>query len=154
MWSAARPPEPPRRKSRERRRSHGHAVVTNAGKAAMLTVTGDAVVDLAKASELFDVDVDQVSGMLPLVALHWRFGLQISQAPQSQGVEHPCHGGEGTGRQPGDVAQVQALNPELLGILQVLRIEVHRCEVGTFYWTVPAPDIVNSAWEEKGSVSV
>jgi hypothetical protein len=27
-------------------------------------------------------------------------------------------------------------------------------EVGAFYWTVLAPDIVNSGWEEKGSVSV
>jgi hypothetical protein len=27
-------------------------------------------------------------------------------------------------------------------------------EVGAFYWTVPAPDIVNSGREEQGSVSV
>jgi hypothetical protein len=29
-----------------------------------------------------------------------------------------------------------------------------RSEVGAFYWTVPAPDIVNSGREEQGSVSV
>lgn len=27
-------------------------------------------------------------------------------------------------------------------------------EVGAFYWTVLAPDIVNPGWEEQGSVSV
>ena len=27
-------------------------------------------------------------------------------------------------------------------------------EVGAFYWTVPAPDIVNSGREEQASVSV
>jgi hypothetical protein len=27
-------------------------------------------------------------------------------------------------------------------------------EVGAFYWTVPAPDIVNPGWEEHDSVSV
>ena len=27
-------------------------------------------------------------------------------------------------------------------------------EVGAFYWTVPAPDIVNSRREEQGSISV
>lgn len=27
-------------------------------------------------------------------------------------------------------------------------------EVGAFYWTVPAPDIVNTRREEQGSVSV
>jgi hypothetical protein len=29
-----------------------------------------------------------------------------------------------------------------------------KCEVGAFYWTVLAPDIVNSGREEQGSVSV
>jgi hypothetical protein len=29
-----------------------------------------------------------------------------------------------------------------------------KTEVGAFYWTVPAPDIVNSGREEQGSVSV
>ena len=28
------------------------------------------------------------------------------------------------------------------------------CEVGAFYWTVPAPDIVNPGRVEQGSVSV
>ena len=29
-----------------------------------------------------------------------------------------------------------------------------RTEVGAFYWTVLAPDIVNSGREEQGSISV
>jgi hypothetical protein len=32
--------------------------------------------------------------------------------------------------------------------------ELRRSEVGAFYWTVPAPDIVNPGREEQGSVSV
>jgi hypothetical protein len=72
-------------------------VVADAGRAALPPVTGDAVADLAKTGELFDVDMDQVSRMLPLVALHWRFGFEISQPPETKEVEHPGHGGEGSG---------------------------------------------------------
>jgi len=74
-----------------------HTVVADAGRAALPPVTGDSVADLAKTGELFDVDMDQVSGMLPLVALHWRFGFEISQPPETKEVEHPGHGGEGSG---------------------------------------------------------
>ena len=65
------------------------------------------VTDLAKASELFDVDMNQVFGTLPLAALHWRCGFQILQPPQPQPVEHPGHAGEGSGQPPssGDVNQ-------------------------------------------------
>ena len=68
-------------------------VVADASRAALLAVAGDAVADLAKAGELFDVDMDQVSRMLPLVALHWRFGFEISQPLETKEVEHPGHGG-------------------------------------------------------------
>ena len=98
-------------------------VVADAGRAALLTVACDAVDDLATAGELFDVDMDQVSGMLPLVALHWRFGLEIPQPPETKAVEHPGHGGEGSGQQPGDVPEVEALVTELHGVLLLLRIE-------------------------------
>jgi hypothetical protein len=33
-------------------------------------------------------------------------------------------------------------------------IDFSQAEVGAFYWTVLAHDIVNSGWEEQGSVSV
>jgi hypothetical protein len=61
--------------------------------------------------------------MLPLVALHWRFGLEIPQPPETKAVEHPGHGGEGSGQQPGDVPEVEALVTELHGVLLLLRIE-------------------------------
>jgi hypothetical protein len=44
-------------------------VVAHAGRAALLAVSSDAMADLAKAGELFDVDMDQVSETVPLVAL-------------------------------------------------------------------------------------
>ena len=67
-----------------------HAVVADAGRAALLTVAGDAVPDLAKAGQLpllhrslrLDVDVDQVARPLPLVAVHWWFGVQVLQSPE------------------------------------------------------------------------
>ncbi len=100
-----------------------HTVEADSGRAALLPVTGDAVVDLAKASELVDVDMDPVSGMLPLTALDWRFGLEITQPPETKAVEQLGHGGEGIGQQPGDVPQVEALVAEVLGLLQLLWIE-------------------------------
>jgi len=36
----------------------------------------------------------------------------------------------------------------------VLEVHVLQSEVGAFYWTVLAPDIVNPGREEQGSVSV
>ena len=35
-----------------------------------------------------------------------------------------------------------------------LQVQASQAEVGAFYWTVPAPDIVNSGREEQGSISV
>ena len=79
--------------------------------------------DFAKAGELFDVDMNQVSGTVTLVALDWRFGLEIPQPTQSQSVENPRHGGERCCQQPGDVAEMEALVTEIHGLLQLLRIE-------------------------------
>jgi hypothetical protein len=47
---------------------HVDTVVADASRAALLAVAGDAMTDLAKAGKLFDIDMDQVSGMVPLVA--------------------------------------------------------------------------------------
>jgi hypothetical protein len=107
------------------------AVVANARGAALLAVAGDAVTDFAKAGELLllrrslrlDVDMDQVSGMLPLVALDWMFGLEIPQPPQTKAVENPGHGGERCCQKPRDVAEVQPLMPQLYGLLQMPWIE-------------------------------
>ena len=67
--------------------------------------------------------MDQVARRLTLVALNRRSGLQVSQSPEPQAVQSYGHGGEVSDQQPGDVAQVQALMPELHVTLQVLWIE-------------------------------
>jgi len=51
-----------------------YAIVANACGAALLPVSCDAVTDLPKAGQLFDVDVDQVAGPFPFVALNRRLG--------------------------------------------------------------------------------
>lgn len=61
---------------------HMDSVVADAGRAALLSVASDAVADLAKASQLLDVDMDQVSGMLPLVTLQvWARDSATGPAP-------------------------------------------------------------------------
>jgi hypothetical protein len=49
--------------------------------------------------------------------------VQVSQPAQPQAAEHPGQGGEGSGQQPGELAEVQPLVPELYGALQMLWIE-------------------------------
>jgi hypothetical protein len=108
-----------------------HTVVADAGRAALLTVACDAVPDLAEADQLpllrrslrLDVDMDQVARRLTLLALEWRFGLQVSQSPEPQAVQSSGHGGEGSGQQPGNVQEVEALVTEIHGLLQLLWIE-------------------------------
>ena len=73
--------------------------------------------DLAEASQLFDIDVDQVTGPLPLVGLDHRFGLQIPQPPETKASKNSGHRGEGSGQQPGDIPEVQAWVAEIHGLL-------------------------------------
>jgi hypothetical protein len=67
--------------------------------------------------------MDQVSGMLPLVTLDRRLGVQVAQPAQPQAVHSSGHGGEGSGQQPGDVPEVEALVTELHGVPLLLRSE-------------------------------
>jgi hypothetical protein len=46
-----------------------NTAIADAGRGALLAITSDWMADLSKVGELFDADMDQVSGMLPLVAL-------------------------------------------------------------------------------------
>jgi hypothetical protein len=46
------------------------------------------------------------------------------------------------------------MSPSCWLCLQVLGCQEIHIEVGAFYWTVLAPDIVNSGREEQGSVSL
>jgi hypothetical protein len=98
-------------------------VVADAVGAALLPVSGDAVAHLPKPSQGLDVNVDQVSWPLPLVALHRWFGFQVPQSPQPQTAESPGNGGERCLQQPGDVPEVEPLVAEIHGVLQLLRIE-------------------------------
>ena len=88
-----------------------------------LAIAGDAVAHLPEPGQRFDVNVDQVARPVPLVPLHWWFGLQIPQTAQSQTAERPGVGGEGGLQQPGDVAETQTLVAEVDGFLQLLLIE-------------------------------
>ena len=105
---------------------HVDTVLADAGRTALLPITSDVMANLAEAGQLFDVDRDQVSGMLPLVALDWMFGLEIPQPPQTKAIEHPGHGGEGCSQQPGDGAEVEPLVTEIQGMLQLLRRTLRR----------------------------
>jgi hypothetical protein len=97
--------------------------VADTSRAALLAAAGDAVTDFPESSQLFDVNVDQLTRPLQLVAVDWWYGVQVSQPPQPQAVEKPRHGGEGRDQQPGDVAEVEALVTEIHGLLRLLRIE-------------------------------
>jgi hypothetical protein len=102
---------------------HVDLVVTDAIGATLLPVAGDPVPHLAEPGQSLDVEVDQVTGPFPLVALHQRLGLQVPQESETQVAESPCDGGERCMEQPGDVPEVQALVTEIDSLLQLLRIE-------------------------------
>jgi hypothetical protein len=91
-----------------------HTIVAGSGSVALLPVAGKALADLPKAGELFEVSMDKFSKTLPLVALDWRFGLKIPKSPQTKAAEHPGHGGEGGGQQPGDTGLTQSPSQTLL----------------------------------------
>src|SRR6185437_16246846 len=60
--------------------------------AAALAVAGDAVAYAIELAELLYVDVDQLAGMLALVAAHRLGGLQHLELVQAQPFENPAHG--------------------------------------------------------------
>ena len=84
-------------------------VVFDASRAALLSVAFDAVVTLAEACQLLEIDVNQIAGPLPFLALNRRLWIQVSQPAQPQAVQRSGHGGEGSCEQPGDVSQVEPL---------------------------------------------
>lgn len=98
-------------------------LVADAIGAPLLAVSGDPVAHLPEPGQGFHVDVDQVSRLLPLVALYRNLWLQFLNRPRPSRLRAPGDGGEGRLQQPGDVPQMQALVPEIHGVLQLLRIE-------------------------------
>ncbi len=77
---------------------HGRVdpVVSDASRAALLSVACDAVTNLAEAGQLLDVDVSQIVGPLPFVALNRRLWIKVSQPAKLQTVQRSGHGGEGS----------------------------------------------------------
>ena len=56
-------------------------------------VAGDAMTDLIELAELFDVDVDHLTGPFPFISA-WRFGkLQGAQLVEAQAFEDTAHRG-------------------------------------------------------------
>jgi hypothetical protein len=102
---------------------HVDLVVTGAIGATLLAVAGDPVPHLAEPGQSLDVDVNQVTGPLPFVALHRRFGLQIPLASETQAAKSPGESGEGSPEQAGDVPKMQTLVTQIHRVLQLLRIE-------------------------------
>ena len=76
-------------------------VVIDAVGAALLAIAVDPVHHLAEAGQGFDVDVDLVTRLLLLVALHRNLGLKIPQSAEVEPAENPGDGGEGRLQQPG-----------------------------------------------------
>ena len=103
--------------------SHVNLVVADAVGAALLAITGDPVAHPAEAVQGLDVDVDQVARTLPLVTPHEWFGIQVPQSTQTQSAESTGDCGERGLQQPGDVAEVESLVPEINRLLELLRIE-------------------------------
>jgi len=59
---------------------------------ALLAVSGDAVTDTIEAAEFLDVDVDQLAGMIPLVAAHWLGRLKRLNAVETEAFEDAADG--------------------------------------------------------------
>ncbi len=56
-------------------------------------IAGDAMADSVEFAELFDVDVDELAGMLALVAAHRLGGLESAELVQAQAPQNPADGG-------------------------------------------------------------
>jgi len=78
------------------------------------TVAGDPVAGPIELTELFDVDVDELAGLIALVAARWFGRLEGAQPIEAQALEHPADsGGRDTGFD-GDRLAGQALAAQSL----------------------------------------
>jgi hypothetical protein len=64
----------------------------DAPRVTLLALSGVAMADIATSGELSVIDVDQVSGLLSVVAQLCTFGLEIPHLPNTQVLKHPSHG--------------------------------------------------------------
>ena len=74
-----------------------------------MPISRDPVADAVKPSQLFDVDMDHVAGLVPLVPTHWHRWLQVFESTQAHGLEGSPHGGERCHQQSGDASEGAAL---------------------------------------------
>jgi hypothetical protein len=81
-----------------------------AALAALATaITGDAMVHTVDAAELLDVDVDQLAGMLALIADDPGFGVQRLEAVEAEAARHQPDGGASKAEFAGDGGAEPAL---------------------------------------------
>jgi hypothetical protein len=72
-------------------------------------IAGDAVADAREATELLDVDVDQLARLGALVAAHGLGRLKVFDAAQAVAAQHPADGGRRDGQITGDLRAGQTL---------------------------------------------
>ena len=77
-------------------------------------VTGDAVADPVEAAELLDVDVDELAGMLALIAAHRLGRLQCADAVEPQAPEDAADGGRRDAEFSRDLLAAEALSAQPL----------------------------------------
>jgi len=77
-------------------------------------VAGDPVADPIELTELFDVDVDELAGLIALVTARWFGRLEGAQPIEAQALEHPADGGGGDTGFGGDRLAGQALPTQRL----------------------------------------
>ena len=92
--------------------------------AAAVALTGavarDAVAYVIELAEPFDVDVDQLAGLLAFVATGWLGRLQRAQLAQPQALEHPAHRRRRDADSGGDLVARHALVPQACDALDHL----------------------------------
>jgi len=76
-------------------------------------IAGDAVAGPLEAAELFDVEMDQLAGVVALVATHRRSGVQIAQAAEPGTPQDPAYRGRRDADIAGDLLAGDALPAQL-----------------------------------------
>lgn len=76
------------------------------------TITGDAVADLAEATEFLDVDMDHFARPLALIAANGFGRFDIPEPGKTGALEHPAHRRRRHARLPGDVLACQPLSAQ------------------------------------------
>lgn len=77
------------------------------------SITRDTMADLLECAEFLDVDVDQLAGMLPLIAADWLRRLQRSESVQAEPAQNAADGGRRYPDFGADLlARVAAQNPD------------------------------------------